>query len=95
MDKENSGMWMETFMKATERMIKPTGKGSITIITGLNMKEAGRMIYRMALVSKHGMMAPDTKGSIAWEKRMARALICGMMAPNIQELGGIIKLVEM
>ena len=95
MEKANSGMWMGTFMKANEKMIKPMVRESTIIAMAPSTRELGRMIFNMALALKHEMMVPGMKASFPWEKKKGRAPMSGMMPLNIKEVGAIIKSLDM
>ena len=54
--KVNSGMQTETCTTENGRTTKPTDSESTSMSTEPNMKATGRMIFKMAGVSKAGLM---------------------------------------
>lgn len=58
---ESSGMPMETSMKASGRTTKQTAMESISMLTVLNMKVIGKMIFKMGRVWKAGKMEADMR----------------------------------
>ena len=67
MEKGNSGMPMEMFMKETGKTTRLTALAFIFMLTEPNMREIGRMIYKMDGVLKVGQMEAGTKEVIKKE----------------------------
>lgn len=61
MERENSGMQMVTFTRENGKMTRLTVLGSTSMLMEQDMKATGRMIFRMELVLKLGMMDRNTK----------------------------------
>lgn len=61
MERENSGMQMVTFTRENGKMTRLTVLGSTSMLMEQDMKATGRMIFRMELVLKLGMMDQNTK----------------------------------
>ena len=87
MDKENSGTWMEIFLKVNGLMIKRMGTGYILIRMVRNIKDFGKMIFNMGKEKKHGWMALSTKANTKKEESMDGANISGKTNPSTKETG--------
>ena len=61
MGAESSGMPMETSMKASGRTTKQTAMESISMLTVLNMKAIGKMIFKMGRAWRAGKMEADMR----------------------------------
>ena len=71
MEKENFGLQEKICMRENGKMIKLMGMGFIYKKTGLNMKDIGRMIYKMDLERKFGLIILNMKACIRKGKSMA------------------------
>ena len=70
---------------------KPMDTESTLMLTGLNMKDIGGMIFSMGMVLKHGVIAQNTRATIMKVKNMVKAPIHGLMDQNMWEIGLTIK----
>lgn len=60
-----------------------------------HMKGIGKMIYKMVLVNKSGLISRNIKVNIRKEWNMEKEFILGKMALFIMEIGSIINLMVM
>ena len=84
---------MEIYMKENGVMIKLMEKENI-FIKVLHMKEIGKMINKMVMVQKHGMMALDIQVILLMEKKKEKGNIYGQMALLMKENLKIVHLME-
>ena len=76
---------MEISTKASGRTTNAKEKESISIMTGPNTEDNGRMIYRMDKEWKLGLMEPFMKAITVGARNMGLDSSNGMMVVNIRE----------
>jgi hypothetical protein len=74
-------------MRETLLMIRPTVKEHTIIRMGQNTLEHGRMILRMDLEEKTGMMVRTTKDTSWMARSMEKELTDGLMEASIVDYG--------
>ena len=79
-------------MKVNGLMIKQTGMESMYMLTALDMKVHGKMIFNMVKVRKVGQITVAILVNIFAEKNMGLVCIVGVMAVNMMVNGSRIKL---
>ena len=80
-------------MKVNGFLIKLTAKEIITILLEEIIQENGKMINKMAMEKKTGLMGLNTLEIIKMAKKMVKELLHGLMALNI--LGNLLKIIFM
>lgn len=84
-------MSMVTYMRANGKMIRLLARAYTNIIMEQNIKDNGTMIISMALESKLGLTAADTKETTMKERKMDKVSIPGRTVAIIKVSGKITK----
>lgn len=91
MEKESLFTQMGMCMKAIGKMERQMATVYFNIIAEANMRAIGKMINKVGLVQKLGLMATNTKDNINMARKMGKEYIDGQMVAIIKEIGSITK----
>lgn len=86
-ERENSGILMETSLKGSGKMIKPMGLGSIHTPTAQATRAFGKMTCSMARAKSFGSMGVSTLETTKWARSTDKVNIGGQMEVHSMELG--------